>query len=190
MAVALAAGRHAGARLGAGAFAGIAGDQRRYVDLDGAALEALFERDFEIVAQVRAAQTGLAAASAAAAAHEVAEDIFEDIGHRRGEFRAEAGRAAAAVLEGGMTEAVIGGALLRILQRVVGFRHFLEFVLGFGVPRIAVRMKLHRKLAVGALERRLVGAFGYAEHFVKIAFCQSGLFLHTPSDKGRCAQAP
>jgi hypothetical protein len=107
------------------------------------------------------------------------KDVLENIGHRRGEFRPEAGpaRAAAAVLEGGMAEAVVGGALLRVLQRVIGLGYFLELVLGVRVSRIAVRVELHGKLAVGALERRLVGPLGDAENFVKVAFGQSGCVL-------------
>jgi hypothetical protein len=38
----------------------------------------------------------------------------------------------AAILEGGMAEAVIGRALLRVLQRLVGLVDFLELLLGGG----------------------------------------------------------
>src|SRR5690606_33683845 len=164
---AVLAGRHAGAGLGAGAVAGVAADQRRHVDLDGAAEIGLLERDFEIVAQVGAAQARLLAPAALAAAHEVAEDVLEDVGHGRGEFGPEAAPATpahAAILEGGVAEAVIGGALLGVLQRVVGLVDFLEFVLRVGVPGIAVGMIFHRQLAIGPLEGRLVGALGHAEH--------------------------
>ena len=34
-------------------------------------------------------------------------------------------------------------------------------------------MELHGELAIGALERRLVGALRHAEHIIKIAFRQS-----------------
>src|SRR5690606_35103167 len=61
MPVALAAGMGAGARLGARAVAGGATHQGRHIDLYGAALEALFEADFEVVAQIAAAQLGGAA---------------------------------------------------------------------------------------------------------------------------------
>ena len=81
---------------------------------------------------------------------------------------------AAAILERRMAEAVIGRALLRILERVISLDDFLELVLGIAIAGIAVRMELHRKLAIGALERRLVGALRHAEHFVEIAFGQSG----------------
>ena len=140
--------------------------------------------DFEIVAQVRAAQPALLAlpAAAALAAHEVAENVLEDIGHRGGEFGPEtvggAAAAHAAILERGVAEAVIGGALLGVLQRVVGLVDFLELVLGVGIARIAVRMELHGELAVGALERRLVRALRHAQHIVEIAFGQQALPLN------------
>src|SRR5690606_33140059 len=126
--------------------------------------------------EVGAAQPRTAAATGARP-HEVAEDVLEDVGHRRAELGPEAVRptAAAAVLEGGVAEAVVGGALLRILEAVIGLRDFLELVLGVGVTRVAVRVELHGKLAVGTLERRLVGALRHAEHFIKIAFGQSAL---------------
>ena len=41
---AMLAGRHAGAGLGAAAIAGLAGDERRHVDLDGAAEKGFLER--------------------------------------------------------------------------------------------------------------------------------------------------
>ena len=67
------------------------------------------EADLHVVAQVGAALA--AGAALARAAH--AEDAFEDIGERRAEIGAEAVRAAAcALLERGVAEAVIGGALV------------------------------------------------------------------------------
>ena len=69
------------------------------------------------------------------------------------EIGAEAVPAAAhAVLERGVTEAVIGGALVAVLQHVIGFVDFLEVVLAFVVARIAVRMMLHGELAERGLE--------------------------------------
>jgi hypothetical protein len=182
------AGRHAGARLGAGTVAGLAADQRRHVDLDGAADKGFFQRDVEIVPEVGTAQPRLSAAtgSAGPSAHEVAEDVLEDVRHRRAELGPEAGGAAAgAILEGSMAEAVIGGALLRILQAVIGLGYFLELVFGIVVAGIAVRMELHGKLAVGAFQRRLVGPLRHAEHFVEIAFGQIRLFPIRPAATAR-----
>ena len=60
--------------------------------------------------------------------------------------------AAAAMLEGGMAETVIGGALVAVLQDVVGLVEFLELVLAVLVARIAVRVMLHGELAERDLE--------------------------------------
>src|SRR5690606_27133208 len=118
VAVAVPAGGHAGSGLGAGALAGLAGDECGHLDLDGPAGKGLFERDLEIVPEVRAAQPRLPAAPAAGPAHEVAENVLENVGHRGREFGPEALRPAPpAALEGGVAEAVIGSALLGILQR-------------------------------------------------------------------------
>ena len=119
------------AAAGAAAGAGLADDLARHLDLGGAAGIGLLERDLHVVAEVAAAlAAGAAAAALAAAAHEVAEDVVEDVRHRGGEIGVEAGAAIGAVLEGGMAEAVIGGPLLRVLQRLVGLVDFLELVLG------------------------------------------------------------
>ena len=69
-----------------------------------------------------------------------------------------------------MAEAVIGGALLRILQDLVGLVDFLELHLGGVVAAVPVGMELHGELAEGALQRLLVAAARDAEHFVEIAF--------------------
>ena len=57
----------------------------------------------------------------------------------------------AALLEGGMAVAVVGGALLAVRQMLVGLVELLEARLGLVVAGMAVGMALHRRLA----ERRL-----------------------------------
>ena len=69
-----------------------------------------------------------------------------------------------------MAEAVVGGALLRVLQRLVGFVDFLEPVLAGMVAGIAVGMELHGELAERGLELLFVGALLHAERFVEISF--------------------
>ena len=86
--------------------------------------------------------------------------------------RAEAVAAAvhAAVLEGGMAEAVIGCPLLRVLQHLVGFVDFLELVLAGVIAGVAIRMELHGELAERGLELLFVGALLHAQRFVEISF--------------------
>ena len=161
--------------LGAAARASLAGHRGRNADLRGLAVERLFERDLHVVAQIRAA---LAPARAAApAAH--AEEVVEDIGERRGEIRTEAVRRAAApaMLERGVAEAVVGGALLGVLEDVVGFADFLELVLAIIVAGIAVRMVFHRELAVRGLEVRVARPAHDAQHLVIVALGHHDLLI-------------
>ena len=86
-----------------------------------------------------------------------AEQVFENIREGRGKAGAEAGAAAArALLEGGMTEPVIGRALVAVFQDFVGFVDFLEADLAGGISGILVRMPFHRQLAERRLELAVV----------------------------------
>ena len=50
-----------------------------------------------------------------------------------------------------MTEAIVGRALFRIDQDVVGFAELFEFLFGVRVVGIFVGVKFDRELAIGAL---------------------------------------
>ena len=146
-AVAGGAGHRLGAGFGAAAMALVAGDEIGDADRGLLAAKALLERDFKVVAQVAAAaRPGLAAP----AAHELAEHLVEDVGKSARETKI-AWAAPGPLLESGMAEAVIGGALLVVLEDVVGFVDVLEFLLGVLVTGIAVRVILHRQLAIRLL---------------------------------------
>ncbi len=60
--------------------------------------------------------------------------------------------AAATALEGGMTELVIGRALLRVLQDLIGLGDFLELVLRLLVARVLVGMMFLGELAKRGFE--------------------------------------
>ena len=62
-----------------------------------------------------------------------------------------------AAVECGMAELVVGGALLRVLQDLVGLVDFLEAALGVVVSGIAIRMAFLGEPAVGGLELLLGG---------------------------------
>ena len=79
------------------------------------------------------------------------------------------GAAKAAAGAAHMSEAVILRALFGIAQNVVGFRSFLEFLFRFGVARIAIRMILHRQLAIGFLDLFLAGRTLDPENFIIVA---------------------
>jgi len=80
-----------------------------------------------------------------------------------------------ALLEGGVAETVVGGALLRVLQHLVGEVDLLEADFRLGVARIAVGVELHGELAESRLENLLVGAPFDAERFVKVRLRQEYL---------------
>ncbi len=63
-----------------------------------------------------------------------------------------------ALLERGMAEPVIGGALVAVLQDFIGFVDFLEADFAGGIARILVRMPFHRQLAERRLELGIVRA--------------------------------
>jgi hypothetical protein len=147
-------------------LAGLALRQRRHAHARLLALEGVFEADLEVVAQIAAAPRPLAAL----AADEIAEHLVEDVGEAGG-AEAEAGAAArpvAAILEGGVAEAVIGGALLLVLQDLVGLAQLLELVLGRLVAGVAVGMVLHRQLAIRLLDVLGAGPAPHPKRLVKI----------------------
>ena len=170
MARAGGAGLRLGARLGAGARAGLASQGGRHLDGRRLALEGVLQHDFHVVAQVGAALAAIAAAAARAPAAEATEQIVENVGHGGGEtIAAKAPRPAPALLEGGMAEAVIGGALVLVGEGLIGLVDFLELDLGLLVARVAVGMMLHGRLAEGRFQLRFRTGAGHAEEFVVIS---------------------
>src|SRR5262249_33509823 len=161
------AGMRPRARPGARTGAGLAGDRGGNADLGGLAGERVVERDLHVVAEIGAA---LAARRPAAASTAHAEQVVEDIREGGGEFGAEAVVTAAhALLEGGMTEPVVGGALVAVLEDVVGLVQLLEPMLPILVARIAVGMMLHREPAERRLELRVVCGARDSQNLVVIA---------------------
>ena len=80
----------------------------------------------------------------------------------------------AAVLEGGVAETVVGGALVAVLEDVVGLVEFLELVLAVGVARIAVRVMLHGELAERHLEFGIAAGARDAQDLVIVALGHAG----------------
>src|SRR5690606_3389564 len=107
------------------------------------------------------------AATPAATSEGAAEDRLENVAGV-----AEIGLLAAArvLRKGRVAVAVIGGALLGVLQALVGGADRLELVLVVLAPAVAVGMALHRQLAISGLDRRAVRGARDAEQFVEIMF--------------------
>ena len=147
-------------RLGAGfrarAMAGLAGDRAGHAHGGVGAGKGLFEGDLEIEPKVLAAHVAAPAGPpASAAAEHVLEDVAEhgaEIETLRAVEAAGAGARAHAAVEGGRSVAVIGRALVGILQDVVGVIEFLELLLGVLVAGIAIGVILHRELAIRLLQ--------------------------------------
>src|SRR5690606_12624058 len=152
--------------LGSAAVAAAAGRQRGQLDTLLDPGHGLLEVELHDVADVGAAAR--AACAAAAAAEDVAEDVPEDVAHVA-EAGTRAGTAAAhAVLERGMPVGVVQPAPRRVGQHLVGFLALLERLQRRGVPRVAVRVVLHRAAPVGLLQFVVAGVAGNTEYFVVI----------------------
>jgi hypothetical protein len=125
------------------------------------------------VAEVAAAVDLLATAAAPRplAAEDVAEDVAEGLGKAAEALGACAAAGAHVGVHAGVAVLVIGGALLRVGQHLVGLLGLLELLLRLlgPVTLVAVRVMLHGQLAVGLLDVLLGRVLGDAEDFVVIA---------------------
>ena len=159
----------AGAGFGALAAAGFAllGNVYRY--LDGFAVEGIVQPDFKVIAQIRPAPRLLLAT----AAKGIAEDRFEniaDVGKAFAAAKAAPRLPATAVFIGLVAKTVISGALLRVFQALIGLAYRLEPGFAILAAGVAIRVKLHRQLAIGRFEHALVGIAGHLQQFVEIDF--------------------
>ena len=74
------------------------------------------------------------------------------------------------LLEGRMTETIIGSALLRVFQNLIGFRHGLELGFAVGASPGLVRVIFHRHFAIGAFQHARVGGALDFEQFIIVDF--------------------
>ena len=180
--------RAAGARFRARTGAGLASLRDFDLDLRVLAVEGLVEPDLHVIAQIRAAPR-LLAAPAKGTAEEALENIAE-VGKAALSAAKTALAAHSAILESGMAELVIGGALLRVFQAVIGLADRLEFGLGIGAAGVLVGMPLHRQPAIGRFDRAIVGAALDFEQFVVIGLAAGHRFPHQPSRHPRASGGP
>ena len=124
VAVAVRAGLRLGAGLGAGAGAGFAGDRGRDPHLRGLAVKGVLERDLHVVAQIGAALAAAGCAARAPPMPKMPSKISEKAEPKSAPKPCAPPRHA--LLERGMAEAVIGGALVAVLEDVIGLVDFLE----------------------------------------------------------------
>ena len=159
-----AGARAIGGRLAAAPVALLASGERLDGERRFPARERVLEAQLQIVAKVGAAR-GVGAA-AAPRVHELAEDRREDVGEALEAAGAERVLAAAAVLERGLAEAVVGGALLRVAKHVIGLADRLELGFLLGAAVVAVGMAFLRQPPIGALDRLWVRAAVDAQEVV------------------------
>ena len=117
-------------------------------------MEGIFQRNFHVIAQICAA-AHLLATAATSAAESLPKDRLEDVANVAEILLAAAAAktAGSALLKGCVAKAIIGCALLRVFQDFIGRANSLKLGFGLCITGIAVRVKLHRKLAIGRFER-------------------------------------
>ena len=171
------------------AGAWLTGIQLANLDFLLAAFGGLLERDLHVIAQVGSALAARGIHSTATAAEKLfkhsaaataAEDFFEEV-----EGIVETTAAAHAILKSGVTVAVIGGALIRVAQSLIGLAEFFEFLLRLVIARVFVRMVFDSQLAVGALQILLADISIDAKNLVVIPLFAHCAPLETITDAAR-----
>src|SRR3954469_14831744 len=152
-----------GARLGAGAAAGVA--PRLLGNADGhlGAGHRLRKAERDLGLEV-APRDGLAGGAAAPP-----EERTEDVADVGGETATRAAEAAGGAEAGEGAARVVLAPLLRVGQNVIGLLDLLEALLGSSVPGVAIGMVLADELAVGLLDVLCRGLAVDAEDLVEVA---------------------
>src|SRR5687768_2380909 len=148
-------------RLCAAAMASAASVHRGYADFGFRSACCLLQRNFQVVAQVRAA---INICMSSASPEEVTEYVAECVGKPLSTRSTHVG------IYTGMSMLVVCSPLLRVRKYFVSFFGLLEVLLGFGIIRIPVRMMFHRKLAIGFFYILFAAVAVEAQHFIVIAF--------------------
>ena len=127
------------------------------------AMRSFFQRNRQIVAQIRTLVIGLARTTTAATCttKHLAENIVDVEICAATKATAESATTAHIGVNTGMTVLVVSGFFLRGGQDIVSFLNFFEFFFGFFIVWIAVRMVFHRQFAIGFFDFSFAGAFGY-----------------------------
>ena len=160
----------AGALTGGAVFDALGGDL--LLTAEGGLLEGQLQLGQHIFAPAGGVLPG---ALTAAAAEELSEDVPQ-VPEIPKAAEAPAVTAAAGGEVGvysGKAELVVLGLLVRVGEDLVGLADLLELFLGFLIAGVAVRMVLHRTLAVGLFDILGAGVLADAQHLIVIAFILS-----------------
>jgi hypothetical protein len=131
-----------------------------------------FEFQRDIFTQIGTALGTAAPAGTASEEISEAEKVPENLADVLKNSGVEAARSPTA--HGSVSEAVVCRPLVRVGKDRVGFAAFFEFLFCVGIIRVAIRMKLQRQPAIGALDLLLVSFAGNPENFVIVAFYVAG----------------
>src|ERR1700683_4618238 len=149
-----------------GAAAALADLHAANRDLRLLAEDRFFEFDGEVVAD-RATLLDARGTAAAADVEHFAEQIPED---GRDVLGAERIAIEARCAEAGVAVTIVGGALLRVAQHLIGLAACLESLLRFGIAGIAIGMMLQGQLAIRGFQLLIGRRAGNAKDFVVIGF--------------------
>src|SRR5262249_30849120 len=111
------------------------------------------------------------------------QDVAENVEDRLRRFEM---RKTAAV-QSGVTVAVVDTPLVRVTENGVGLGGFLEALRRFRVARVAVRMVLEGKRAIGFLDLVLGGALAHAQDLVKARLGGHTVLPDPNMTTGRCS---
>jgi hypothetical protein len=124
----------------------------------------------QVGTSLHAAASPATTAECVSEAEELAKNLSEVLEHRGIETHASRSSAT----DSSVTVAIIKRALVRVGKNPVGLSDFFKTFLRIRVVRVAVRMVLHRELAICTLQFNLSHSAADAKHLVIVAFCVRG----------------
>ena len=134
----------------------------------------LFKLKAQILSQIRSSLRARAATAVRPKNVSEPEKLSKNIAQILKSAGIETARSACGVRYPGMSEAVIHRSLLAVDQNRVRFSQLFKFFFRVRIIRITVRMVLHGKLAVSALDFLFGTRPRYSKYFVIIAFSVTG----------------
>ena len=133
------------------------------------AKDCLLKLESKVVAEIASALNARATATATHVEH-FAEDVAEDVADIALEASLEGIAASGSAGEGGVSIAIVCGALFRVAQDGVGLRALLELGFRLGIVRVPIRVVLHGETPVGGLQFLVGSSFADLQHVVKVEF--------------------
>ena len=143
---------------------------RRNADFRFSSVCSLFQRNFEVVAQIRATMH-IGTPATPSATKNISKNITESV------TKSLCTSAACISIHTGMAKLIVGSAFMRIRQDFVGLFGFFKHLLRFNITRIPIRVIFHSQLAIGFLDGTFIGIAADTEHFIVIALTHIDFLL-------------